>query len=277
MAEDAAWTAALDTTKAAYDAVAPLEARLAELREMPQVQTDYQAALAAGGEQLAALGEQLLNLRGEEQRLLAAASPPPQLPPARPVRVIRYSDNDLALPELPAPSSPAAAPRIDVDSLRNEVRQVATRFARQRLIAKDPNILAAFNFVASDKTAPPGRLLAVLDWEAVFVTPLHELETRAAHIERLARWRAALLDYGARLAGDIAAAERQYGGILHLHGAWQARRAGPVEWDGLIAAAQAAQALEIAALRQQIAEMLPRVAELRRQAAARANVEGAGP
>ena len=40
MAEDAAWTAALDTTKAAYDAVAPLEARLAELREMPQVQTD---------------------------------------------------------------------------------------------------------------------------------------------------------------------------------------------------------------------------------------------
>lgn len=265
--DDDALRTALNTTRTAYDAVAPLQGRLAELQEMPQVQDGYQAALAAGAEQLAALGDQLANLRREERQLQAAASPPPQIPHAQPVRVIRYNDEDLPPVDHAVQSRAAAAPRIDLDSLRNEVRQVATRFARQRLIAKDPNILAAFNFLASDKAAPPGKLLAVLDWEAVFVAPLHELETPPAHVERLARWRAALLDYGERLAGDIAAAERQYAGILHLHTAWKARRTG-AEWDGLIAAAQAAQAQEIKAMQQQIAETLARVAELRRQAAA---------
>jgi hypothetical protein len=263
MVDDARLAAALAETRVAYDAVPPLQAELEALGALPQVQADYDAALAGGSALLAALNEQLANLRRAERQLTSQAGAPLR-PPVRPVRVVRYEQEGSLPPDVVAPAAPTA-PRVDPARLRGEVKQVATRFARQRLNAKDPGILAAFNFLARDPEAPPGKLLAVLDWEVVFAAPLHERETAAEQVERLERWRLALHDYGERLRGDIRARTRQHQAILPLRLAWEARRDGSPQWAELIAAAQAAQAQEAAALQQQVAAALARIEALRRE------------
>jgi hypothetical protein len=260
MEREPSLTAALAETRPYYDAIMPLEKQLADLQTIPLAQKEYDTVLAEFEEQLKSLGEQLTNLRREERQ--TEVQPPPR-PRGKPTGNVRYEPVEWAPPDGTMSATGALPPRADPARIREEIKQAVTRFARYRLNQKDTNILATFNYLARDPDVPPGKLLAVLDWDVIFAAPLHELETVDEHVKRLEIWRGALLDYGERLRGDIRAQEQQYQKILNIWKAWKKRGTEPQEWNALVNEARDARREEIANMQKEIIITQARIAQRR--------------
>jgi hypothetical protein len=241
--------AQLEELRPIYDAVQALLARRCELRTVEQAQAAFDSLLVTESEALATLIRRREAVRSELLRQTIrptsheALAPPPPVARAAP-------KPRVATPVNPTPfavKAPAGA--------KQRFKRMVNRWSF--VWGLDEGLLARINAIVDNDEHLAGEALALLPWE-VFVTPTSKQEGGTAHAARILEWADALVEYRARLEGEVQRLEVRYRGLLGIWELWRRRESdleGNARWQAFVEDKRQALVEEADGVQRMIAEL----------------------
>jgi hypothetical protein len=245
----------LDELHPIFDAVVELHRRWEELQTVELADRAYQEELAEETRRLADLQARRDRLEGLWQRRSRPVEADADVAAWEPA----WGQEAAPLQPTSRPPPPAEKPTVSGSQARRSLARLLNRFRYDWQL--EDAILGLVNRIVADEDRPLGEALVLLPWKAFEEAGR---DTEPGHLERLAEWRAALVEYRGRLEADVDILEARFRGFLGIWELWRGRERdaqGHQLWRDLIDEQRRALDAESTRLRLEIVDLETRLRE----------------